>query len=72
MTEEKRKIELKYSNSCGRSGEIYSEVLGGRKHYFMTVEIDEETAKIYLKSPEEFIKTVDGKVVEWERDRKTL
>ena len=72
MTEEKRKIELKYENLLGGRGEIYSIEKEGKKHFFMSVEIDEEKAKNYLKNPVEFIAAVDGSSREWEREKKTV
>ena len=51
-----RKTKLLYSNSQGKSGEIYSEVKDGKSRHFASVEISFEEAKYYLEHPEEFIK----------------
>lgn len=72
MAGEERKTELRYENLIGGSGEIYSVQKNGKKRFFMTVEIDEERAKRYLKNPAEFVIKVDGSSEEWERERKIV
>ena len=70
--EEIRNSMLRYGDMIRGNGEVYSETINGKTHFYMSVEISEELAQDYVRNPERFIAAISGSKEEWERERKTL
>ncbi len=68
--EETRNSMLRYGDMIRGNGEVYSETINGKTHFYMSVEISEELAKDYVRNPEKFIAAIRGSKEEWERERK--